>query len=46
MEKHTSTLGLRKHQRKKEYSGRLRVILKSEMNAKNKIIAIAALAIP
>jgi hypothetical protein len=31
---------------KKEYNRRLRIILKSELNAKNKITAIAALAVP
>jgi hypothetical protein len=31
---------------KQEYTWRLRMILKSELNAKNKIIAIGALAIP
>jgi hypothetical protein len=31
---------------KKEYTRRLRMILKSELNAKNKIRAIGALAIP
>jgi hypothetical protein len=31
---------------KKEYTGRLRMILKSELNAKNKITAIGTLAFP
>ena len=31
---------------KKEYSRRLRMILKSELNARNKITAIGALAVP
>jgi len=31
---------------KKEYSRRLRMILKSELNAKNKVTAIGALAVP
>jgi hypothetical protein len=31
---------------KKEYTKRLRMILKSEMNAKNKIIATGALVMP
>jgi hypothetical protein len=35
-----------KERLKKEYTMRLRMILKSELNAKNKIIAIGALPIP
>jgi hypothetical protein len=35
-----------KERLKKEYTRRLRMILKSELNAKNKITAIGALAIP
>jgi hypothetical protein len=35
-----------KERLKKEYTRRLRIILKSELNAKNKITAIGALAIP
>jgi len=35
-----------KERLKKEYTKRLRMILKSEMNAKNKIIAIGALVVP
>jgi hypothetical protein len=31
---------------KQEYRGRLRMILKSELNARNKIAAIGALAVP
>jgi len=31
---------------KKEYSRRLRIILKSELNARNKITATGALAVP
>jgi hypothetical protein len=31
---------------KKEYTRRLRMILKSELNAKNKITAVGVLAIP
>jgi hypothetical protein len=30
----------------KEYNGRLRIIWKSELNAKNKIAATGALAVP
>ena len=35
-----------KERLKQEYSRRLRIILKSELNARNKITAIAALAVP
>jgi hypothetical protein len=35
-----------KERLKKEYTRRLRMILKSELNAKNKITAIGALAVP
>jgi len=35
-----------KERLKKEYTKRLRMILKSELNAKNKIIAIGALVVP
>ena len=35
-----------KERLKKEYSRRLRIILKSELNARNKITAIGALAVP
>ena len=35
-----------KERLKKEYSRRLRMILKSELNARNKITAIGALAVP
>ena len=35
-----------KERLKKEYSKRLRMILKSELNARNKITAIGALAVP
>ena len=35
-----------KERRKQEYSRRLRMILKSELNARNKITAIGALAVP
>jgi len=35
-----------KEKLKKEYTRRLRMILKSKLNAKNKITAIEALAIP
>jgi hypothetical protein len=35
-----------KERLQKEYTRRLRMILKSELNAKNKITAIGALAIP
>ena len=31
---------------KKEYSGRLRMILKSDWNAKNEVTAFGALAVP
>ena len=35
-----------KERMKKEYSRRLRMILKSELNTRNKITAIGALAVP
>ena len=35
-----------KERLKKQYSRRLRMILKSELNARNKITAIGALAVP
>jgi hypothetical protein len=35
-----------KERLKKEYTRRLRIILKSELNAKNKITAIGTLAVP
>jgi hypothetical protein len=35
-----------KERLKKEYSRRLRMLLESELNAKNKITAIGALAVP
>ena len=35
-----------KERLKKEYNGRLRMILKSELNTRNKITAIGALAVP
>ena len=35
-----------KERLKQEYSTRLRIILKSELNARNKITAIGALAVP
>jgi hypothetical protein len=35
-----------KERMKQEYRRRLRMILKSELNARNKIIAIGALAVP
>ena len=35
-----------KERLKREYSRRLRMILKSELNARNKITAIGALAVP
>jgi hypothetical protein len=35
-----------KERLKKEYSRRLRMILKSELNARNKITAIGALEVP
>jgi hypothetical protein len=35
-----------KERLKKEYTRRLRMILKSELNAKNKITAIGTLAVP
>jgi hypothetical protein len=35
-----------KERLKKEYTRRLRMIMKSELNAKNKITAIGALAVP
>ena len=35
-----------KERLKKEYSRKLRMILKSELNARNKITAIGALAVP
>jgi hypothetical protein len=35
-----------KERLRKEYSGRLRIILKSELNAKNKIMAAGAVAVP
>lgn len=31
---------------KKEHTGRLRMILKSDLNAKNEVIAVGALAVP